>query len=162
MRKDEPTFTQLNNFLKSASNACYAGGGTEITPERADFHEFEFSDGDLHYRDSYSGLLASWGTELVRYKGIPFWTVSYGGGMVVKSSSIVEFAHKTFGFLKQVLSLTKGEEFQPRGPESYQDQQFGYNCKWEKNILDFAYEERITWNLAVVFKYRGIGGRFID
>ena len=74
---------QLYNFIDKAGKATYAGQGKEAEkPERPGFTEFEYTDADFSYRDSYAGETRSRGMEIVRYKGKPVWASAYGGGII--------------------------------------------------------------------------------
>lgn len=73
---------ELNRFIGKATKATYAGGGGKVDqPHRSGFNELEYLEEDWYYRDSYTGFLRSWGQEVVWYKGEPYWTCLYGGGM---------------------------------------------------------------------------------
>ena len=77
------TTEELYNFIIKAGKNTYAGGANDLpNPERPDFHELEYKEGDFYYRDSYIGFHRSRGMEVVRFKNKPVWSQSYGGGMV--------------------------------------------------------------------------------
>jgi len=154
---------ELNRFLGKASLATYAGGGPEAKSQRVGFRELEFKDGDWEYRDSYTGFFRSWGQEVVWRKGKPFWTQLYGGGMIEELRNDEAFAHKTFDFLKKTMSAgEKQEEFQPRGPNNFTDEDWEYICEWEGDITDFKGHEKILLEGKVVFTHDFMGGLILS
>lgn len=65
---------QLREFIGRAGAATYAGGGAvEENPEREGFIELVYTEGELVYRDSYTGYRRSRGIELVRKNWEPIW-----------------------------------------------------------------------------------------
>jgi len=149
---------KLNEFLRRASKATYAGDGTETKPWRKGFKELEYGEGDWYYRDSYSGYLRSWGQEVVWLSDKPIWTCLYGGGMS-EARMNSDFAEKTFGFLKQVLSVGDNETtFQPRGPKEFSNGNWEYRCEFKGNINKFNGYEFISYKNEVVFTHDFFGG----
>jgi len=153
----------LNQFLGKAALATYAAGGAETTPERPGFRELEFAEGAWSYRDSYTGYLRSWGTELVRYNGEPVWNALYGGGMTVPYRADAAFAHRTFEFLKKALSAgEKKEAFQPRGQKNFTDGYWEYQCDWDGDITEFIGHEAILYKGDIVFTHDFFGGLIVS
>jgi len=71
---------ELAKFLVKAKMGTYAADGAEVSPQRPEFKELEFIEGDWEYRDSYAGFFFAPGQEVVRYKRKPVWIMSYHGG----------------------------------------------------------------------------------
>ncbi len=149
---------ELKLFLDKAIPATYAGGGKAADPESPKFNELVFADGDWKYRDSYCGFVQSWGREVVWYKGEPFWTDQYGGGMKGKLMKDPEFAHLAFEFLKECLLRGRTNNFAPRGPKEHSNGDWRYACKWHGNIKKFKGGERIYFKGKVVFTHDFLGG----
>lgn len=161
--KDEQFLKDLNRFVGKAGLSTYASGGLETVSERSGFRELEYKEGDWHYRDSYTGFMRSWGTELVRHRDVPVWNALYGGGMESQYRDDPEFAHQTFEFLKKALSAgEKQESFQPRGPKSFRDGDWQYDADWVGDITQFIGDEDILYKQAVVFKHSFMGGLIIS
>ena len=77
------TDSRLFEFIDRAGKATYAGGGkNEEKPQRPGFFELLYREGNLEYRDSYTGHSRSGGQEVVRLNGKVVWWSGYGGGMV--------------------------------------------------------------------------------
>lgn len=152
---------KLAKFLVKAKTQTYAGEGQEITAQRPGFTELEFEDGDFEYRDSYSGFFQAPGQEVVRYKGEPVWVMAYSGGMEKKYHGNIDFAEKTFSFLKQ--ALLRVEESNPyRGPDNLKEGDYEYINKVEGDIANFRGQEQILYKGERVFVQDYIGGLIIQ
>lgn len=151
---------QLTEFIKSATAATYAGGGSyEQNPERPGFYELVYSDHDWSYRDSYTGYYRSSGTEVVRFQNQIVWTSCYGGGMV---SGQEKLAADTFTFLKKAMLAKPTLWVSFRGPVKYEDDKWAYSYKQEGRVDNFVGYEKISLSGQVVFSHHIIGGLIID
>lgn len=152
--------TDLYAFIKKASNDTYAGGGLyEKNPERAGYKELIFEEGDYHYRDSYTGYLRSWGSEIVRYRGVPVWNTLYGGGMI---EGCEHLARKTFKFLKTALTAEDPKLQLFRGPRQMRVGDWRYYYNQQGDLEQFKGSEKITYQNQPVFTHEIIGGRIKD
>ena len=150
------TNEELYNFIDKAGKATYAGGGKrEENPEREGFVEFVYEDGDLQYRDSYTGFIRSSGMEVVRQNGKVVWTSSYGGGMIEGKE---ELAGKTFDFLKKAMSADEGSFDSFRGPRAFTDENWEYKYTQDGDVSKFHGYEEIHYKGKIVFFHRIIGG----
>lgn len=147
---------ELYKFLDKAGKATYAGGGKEVEPERKDFHELEYRDGDFYYRDSYAGHYRSRGMEIVRYEGKPVWASLYGGGMVEGRENL---ANQTFEFLKKAMSNEEKGFESLRGPHEFLDGDWKYSYEQSGDVYEFNGYEEIYYKDELVFFHRIIGGR---
>lgn len=152
------TTEELYEFINKAGKNTYAGGGKEVSPERKDFRELEFSDRDFYYRDSYVGHYRSRGMELVRYKGKPVWSALYGGGMVEGKE---EMSDHTFEFLKKAMSADEKDFQSFRGPHSFTYGDWKYLYTQDGDIEEFSGYEEIYYKNELVFFHRAIGGIII-
>ncbi|MBD3155384.1 MAG: hypothetical protein GF368_01890 [Candidatus Aenigmarchaeota archaeon] len=152
---------ELCQFLVKAKIQTYAGDGKRVEPERSDFKELEFSEGEWCYRDSYTGFYRAPGQEVVRYKGKPIWIMSYSGGMKPKYHEKLKFSKQTYNFLKEALKRVKvSSPF--RGPESFKKGDYEYINKVEGNVKAFKGEEKIFYKGEEVFSQDYIGGLIVD
>ncbi len=154
----------LQTFLNKAGASTYAGGGKyEETPERAGFRELVFSEGDFDYRDSYAGFYRSWGSEVVRYKGMPVWNSLYGGDVLPGNEAQ---AGQIFEFLKKALIVKKLSKsvggFSHRGPSEHIDGEWKYTYQQNGDIQNFSGHEDIYFQGKLVFTHDVMGGIFID
>jgi len=158
--KNQLYLKELSKFLVKAKIQSYAGNGKEIETQRPYFKELEFSEGAWNYRDSYSGFYSAQGQEVVKYKGKPFWVMSYSGGMKQKYHGDFDFAKQTFGFLKKVLKLI--EKSRPfRGPEDFKEADYNYVNEVKGDIKSFKGAEIIFYKDEEVFRQDYIGGLVI-
>ncbi len=149
----------IRRILLNSVSSSYVGGGKEVKPERKDFHELEYREGDFYYRDSYTGHIKSRGMELIRYKGKPVWSALYGGGMIEGKEDLT---NETFKFLKKAMS-TDERNFQFfRGPHNLKDGDWEYKYDQEGDVEEFSGYEEIYYKNELVFFHRVIGGLVID
>ena len=139
----EKLLKKLNEFLGKAALETYAGGGPNLDPEKAErgMKELEYGnpEDEWYYKDSYGGFFQSWGREVVWHNQKPFWVQIYGGGMESEHQRDTKFTHQTFDFLKNILSAgEKRSSFQPRGPNSFNDGDWSYSCRWQGDITKFT------------------------
>ena len=149
-------------FLTKAKRNSWAGNGKEVEPQRPGFKEFEFSEGDWNYRDSYVGYYCAPGQEIVRLKEQPIWAMSYDGGMHEEYQRDLDFAKQTFSFLKEVLSnVNEGRPF--RGPHFMQkdNHKWRYTSTVQGDIRRFRGNEIIIFKKQEVFAQDFIGGLII-
>ena len=151
---------KLEEFYSTATLSTYAGGGNYIKSLRKGFKELEYKDGDWYYRDSYTGFYRSGGQEVIYFKEVPVFVVSYRGGMIEDHLHNLSFTNETFNFLKKALSQ-KEDNFTPRGPEKFQSGDFVYQAKWEGNIEGFKGIEEIAYKGTIVFTHDFFGGIII-
>ena len=150
----------LAKFIVRAKKAAYAGEGREVKPQRPQFKELAYTEGGFQYRDSYTGFYQAPGQEVVSFKGNPVWALAYSGGMAVKYHQDIDFALKTFDFLKQ--ALLRVEESRPfRGPNQLTEGDWEYHDQSYGNITRFKGGEKIFYRGEVVFFQDYIGGLII-
>src|SRR3989338_5339251 len=111
--------TKFVEFLLRAMSKCWAGDGKDIdNPQRPGFKELEYCEGDFVYRYSYVGYYFAPGQEVVRFQGIPIWSMSYSGGMNPEYHEDRVLTKRVFAFLKEVLlQVDPSRPF--RGPNFY-------------------------------------------
>ena len=147
---------QLFEFIDRAGKATYAGGGQESEkPERPDFKELEYVEGEWSYRDSYAGYYRSRGMEIIRFKGKPVWASMYGGGMINDKE---ELADLTFNFLKKAMSTDEENFLSFRGPRELEDGEWRYKYDQDGDVFEFSGYEEIYYQGELVFFHRIIGG----
>ena len=147
---------KLQEFVQRAGAATYISGGKEEeNPPRPGFKELVYIDGDWNYRDSYIGFTRSRGMEVVRYKGTPVWSTSYGGGMIKDKENL---AKQTFDFLKKAMQAKDPNIFSARGQSDFREDKYEYKYSQDGNIEEFNGYEEIYYQGELVFFHRIIGG----
>jgi len=155
LRYVELDLEELAAFLIKAKRATYAGDGREVKPQRPGFKELEFSEGDFNYRDSYTGFYAAPGQEIVRFKGVPVWSMAYDGEIGKQFRNAIAF--KVYAFLKK--ALMQVEETKPfRGPEYFEEGNFVYINEVVGDITRFTGREKILLSNIEAFKQNYFGG----
>lgn len=150
---------KLFEFIRRAGKSTYAGDGKrESDPERPGFREYVYSEGDLIYRDSYTGYVRSSGLELVRKRYKPVWTSLYYGGMVKGKESL---ADAVFEFLKRAMSTDEPGFKSFRGPHSLIEGDWEYKYEQEGDIGEFQGYEEIYHKSKLVFFHRIMGGKLV-
>ena len=156
MTDKEETLDQLYEFLKKAMAHCYAGKGKPVKdPQRPGFIEYQYSQGDWEYRDSYSGWLRSWGSEVVYFQSKPVWVCSYGGGVTEDNRDQTRYIFK---ILKKILIQKPAEFRSVRGPNKVKLGEWTYNYKQTGDLDQFFGLEEITFRKKIKFTHRVIGG----
>ncbi len=148
----------LAAFLVRAKKFTYAGNGRDVPPQRPNFREMAYHEGDWDYRDSYAGFYRAPGQEIVRFQGKPVWVLAYSGGMLPEYHGQFKLAQETFTFLKK--ALWRVEESQPfRGPPEFSEGKFKYVNSNEGDITFFFGQERIRLEDREIFRqyYHGSG-----
>ncbi len=147
---------QLFDFIDKAGKSTWAGGGKPSeNPQRPGFTELEYSEGDFSYIDSYAGGNRSRGMEVVRYKGEPIWSSSYGGGMVEGKEGL---ADEAFTFLKKAISADEEGFHSFRGPHHFTDGDWKYTYQQDGDEFEFSGYEEIHQGSDLIFFHRIIGG----
>lgn len=155
---------QLAKFLVKSKKSTYASADSnKIKSERPKHKELEFSEGKFYYRDSYVGFFQAPGMEEVRLgkEGETIWTMAYSGGMLPKFQKNLDFAKKTFNFLKEALKLVNEKE-PYRGPRKLKEGNWVYTNEVKGNIQRFNGHEKIFFKGKEVFSQEYIGGLVIS
>ena len=148
---------ELSEFLIKAKINTYASDAAEISPQRPNFKELEFSKGDWNYRDSYAGSIVFPGQEVVRFKTKPVWIMSYHGEIFQEYWNNPEFIEQTFDFLKLCLrQVIVDRPF--RGPKNFQKDSFEYFGNSRGSVSGFMGEVLITFKDRPVYELRYFGG----
>lgn len=152
---------ELRKFLVKAKISTYAGDGKEVEPQRPGFKELEYKEGNYEYRDSYCGFYSAPGQEIVRVNGKPIWHMAYSGGMKKEFHYNLEFAKRTFNFLRECLKRVS-EDKPYRGPDHFKEKDYEYVNEVEGTIENFSGSEKILFKGKVVFEQKYVGGIIIE
>ncbi len=163
--RKEAWLKDLAGFIVKANLATWAGEGKEVPAQRPGYKELQYPtpeepQGDWMLRDSYTGYFRAPGMTTVYYKGVPAWTMSYGGHG--QTEGYEDRAKQTFEFLKEALrGVTPELPF--RGAREYTNGNKRYEFELlEGNIEDCVWKERITEDGALTFTQTGIAGLVIS
>jgi len=155
------SLNELANFIIEAKKNTYAIGNKNVVSERKNFDELEYNKGKWNYRDSYYGFFRAPGQEFVRFEDEPIWAMAYNGGMREEFLDDIDFAKKTYSFLKKALALVdKKRPF--RGPTNFKEGDFVYEDSSIGDLKEFKGTEIIFYKGKEVFRQDYIGGIVIN
>lgn len=142
----------LLSFIAKAHQCTYAAPRAikrefKVKPFLPEHTDFDFSDGEWGYHDSYAGQLWPPGKEVVFYKRKPVWCMSYQGKALTDDKAFVE---RVYGFLKQAL-LQAPDDAPFRGPEEYCEDEWRYSFTYEGDASYFVGREVVEYQGEVVF-----------
>lgn len=140
---------EIIEFLIKSKKSGYAGKGTETIPSRPNSHDFQYSEDNLKYIDTYIGGEKFAGEEALWVDNIPFWSMNYIGRIIGEGFS--------GDFLKEVLLLVPKEK-PYRGPLTYQKGDYIYHCIINGKFDWFQGQEEIFYNSAKVYECSFHGG----
>jgi len=156
------TKKDLLDFLFKAHKNTYVAPKEVKSKNKVDsisvgHKDYEFSEGDWKYHDSYAGWYWPPGKEIVYYKNEPVWCMSYQGK--VKEDLEKELIEEIYSFLKEALRHTT-QEMPFRGPISYSNDNFEYLFYMDGNWEYFVGKEIISYKGEEVF-FQDIMGSLI-
>ncbi|CAI3540759.1 DUF5680 domain-containing protein [Clostridium neonatale] len=145
---------KIVEFLCRAKRETYASGNAkECIPCRPNSHDLKYCEGNLIYIDTYLGGEKFVGEEAIWNDNIPLWSMNYAG-------RIVEEGFEGW-FLKEALRIVN-EEYPYRGPLSYENGEFKYECSFAGNFEWFDGEEVIYKNDVKIYECKFHGGGIIE
>lgn len=153
--------SQLKKFLFNANANGYANNEQRIMPQRPNFKELDYIEGDWYFRDSYTGWYQAPGQEVVYYKDKPVWVMAYSGGIKPEYQQNEKLTEETFIFLKEAL-LKMDPEKPYRGPINYKRDEWCYISKVKGDVKDLLGNEKIYFRNDLVFEQNFIGGMVIN
>ena len=140
---------EIVEFLIKAKQSTYAGKGAEIASSREKSHDLIYRDGDYMYYDTYLGTGKFAGEEALWIKGVPYWSMNYIGR--------VTGDHFSGDFLKEALLLVP-EDKPFRGPESYSNGEYTYQCNIDGDFEWFQGKETIRYKGMEIYECVFHGG----
>lgn len=149
---------EFREFLVEAKRNTYAskGEGGE-TKTRDGGRELNYTQGNLHYRDTYYGFDPFLGEETVVCDGKVVWGMNYIGHLLDKKAS----GDAVYRFLKKVLYLAT-EELPYRGPEYFSEDGWVYQNESKGTADWFLGNEHIVFEGKKVYELSYHGGTVID
>jgi hypothetical protein len=121
------------------------------------FIGYAFADGDWKYHDSYAGRRWPPGREVVFFKDIPVWCMSYQGK--VSDNLDEQEVNSVYSFLK--IALRKADRETPfRGPSKFLEADLEYVFRLNGNYAYFTGRESVVREGTEVF-FQDIMGSLI-
>ena len=144
---------ELLGFIFKAHQNTYAAPKEikhkfKVDPILPKHKDYDFVVGDWRYHDSYSGRHWAPGKEVVFFKEVPVWCMSYQGQTVDGLSE--EFIELVFSFLKKAL-MNVDSSMPFRGPKSFVEGDFRYSFDFKGDYSYLVGQEQIHHNGKKVF-----------
>lgn len=148
MREDE----ELKEFIVEAKKNSYAGKNKKIKSSRPDSTDYTFKKYDYYYLDSHIGKQKFIGQEIIWKDSKSIWGMNYIGKLLTN-----EIPRGFEDFLHAALSKVS-IDCPYRGPKSFRQYQFEYQCSWSGGITSFKGEEFISFRGKHIFQLDFNGG----
>ena len=149
---------KLYEFLKDAKKQTYANENVKkIESSRNGSHDYEYSNGNMIYHDTYFGGVRFMGEEVVYDNSdTPMWGMNYYG--ITLDESLSEEAIDNA--LRPALMLVGSDGIIPvRGPKQYINGEYKYTFDVVGNLNNFEGEEAIYKNGKRIYTLRCHGGK---
>ena len=151
---------KLSKFLIEAKRQTYANEKVEkVSSSRIGSHDYEYSDGNMKYHDTYFGGINFMGEEVVYEQwGTPIWGMNYYGITLDKRLSEEAMDNALRPALMQVGS---DNTIPVRGPREYVNGEYKYTFSVNGDLNCFDGEETIYKNNHKVYVLKCHGGKII-
>lgn len=151
---------KLGTFLIEAKKQTYANENIEkVSSSRVGSHDYEYSDGNMTYHDTYFGGTNFMGEEVVYEQDeTPIWGMNYYG--VILDESLSEEAMDKA--LRPALMQVGSDSTIPvRGPKEYDNGEYKYIFDVTGDLTRFNGEETIYKNNHKIYVLKCHGGKII-
>lgn len=149
IKEEKEIDDKIIEFLCRTKKVTYAGKGAEVESSRPKSHDFEHSEGELKYIDTYLGGEIFLGEEGIWKDNTPIWAMNYKGRVLEEGFS--------GDFLKETLSLVN-KVMPYRGPLVYENGDYKYHCIVQGDFKWFKGYEEIFYNNKKVYECMFHGG----
>lgn len=149
--------SKLESFLLDTKLATYANkDANPLKNSRLGSKDYEYTDGNLIYHDTYFGVESFMGEEVVYKDNKPIWGMNYYGQ--VFSS---DFAEEIFNTVLRPALTKVGENgvLPVRGPASFAKDDYEYEFIADGGLDDFSGMEIIRKSGAKVYELSCRGGK---
>ena len=150
----------LSKFLIAAKTHTYANENVKkVSSSRIGSHDYEYSDGNMMYHDTYFGGINFMGEEVVYERDkTPIWGMNYYG--IILDKSLSEEAMDSA--LRPALMQVGSDSTIPvRGPKEYVNGEYKYIFNVTGDLNCFNGEETIYKNNHKIYVLKCHGGKII-
>ncbi|MFA6585556.1 MAG: DUF5680 domain-containing protein [Candidatus Paceibacterota bacterium] len=145
----------LSSFLKVAKKNTYASeSAKKVESQRLKSKDYEYSEGNFLYHDTYFGGTNFIGEEIVYENDNPVWGMNYNGYVLDKNVTEVEIDKSLRGALKQ----DSGDLIPVRGPKYYKVENLEYKNKIEGDLTKFEGKEEVYKDNKLIYSALFHGG----
>lgn len=145
---------ELIKFLLKARTKTYAGGDTDKVepPINRGSTQLEYEERNFFYRDIYYPKKNSfYGEEVIRYKNIPIWNMSYSGDWSTMTEKEID------KILRGAL-IANADTTRTNKKVEWLKDNFVYKCDGKGTINEFSGVETITKDSKQVYRLDYKGG----
>ena len=145
------------DFLVKAKKSTYANSDApKVLPSRLKSKDYEFTDGNFTYHDTYFGGVKFMGEEVVYYNDNILWGMNYYG-VTIDDSLTEEMMDKVL----RVALMKVGEErgvIPVRGPKEFVNEDYLYTFNVDGDMENFVGTEQIYKDKKLIYELKCHGG----
>lgn len=144
-------------FLVKAKKGTYANSDApKVISSRLNSKDYEFTDGDFTYHDTYFGGIKFMGEEVVYYNDNILWGMNYYG-VTIDDSLTEEVMDKVL----RVALMKVGEDkdiIPVRGPKEFINEDYLYTFNVDGDMENFVGTEQIYKDKKLIYELKCHGG----
>ena len=144
-------------FLVKAKKSTYANSDApKVLPSRLKSKDYEFTDGNFTYHDTYFGGVKFMGEEVVYYNNDILWGMNYYG-VTIDDSLTEEVMDKVL----RVALMKVGEDkkvIPVRGPKEFINEDYLYIFNVDGDMENFVGTEKIYKDKKLIYELKCHGG----
>ena len=144
-------------FLVKAKKSTYANSDTpKVLPSRLKSKDYEFTDGNFTYHDTYFGGVKFMGEEVVYYNNDILWGMNYYG-VTIDDSLTEEVMDKVLRVA--LMKVGEDKEVIPvRGPKEFINEDYLYIFNVDGDMENFVGTEQIYKDKKLIYELKCHGG----
>ncbi len=138
----------LTNFLKTAKKNTYASEtAKKVISQRPGSKDYEYSEGEFLYHDTYFGEINFIGEEIVYEREKPIWGMNYNGHVVDENADEKDI----YTFLRKALIQDYDDIIPVRGPKNFKIENYEYKNNISGGLDRFEGREEILKGGKLVY-----------
>ena len=144
-------------FLVKAKKSTYANSDApKVLPSRLKSKDYEFTDGNFTYHDTYFGGVKFMGEEVVYYNNDILWGMNYYG-VTIDDSLTEEVMDKVLRVA--LMKVGEDKEVIPvRGPKEFINEDYLYIFNVDGDMENFVGTEKIYKDKKLIYELKCHGG----
>lgn len=139
---------KLTKFLKVAKKNTYASEtAKKALSQRLSSRDYEYSEGEFLYHDTYFGGVNFIGEEVVYENGKPLWGMNYYGQVIDKTVTEAEIDRS----LRVALKQDYNDAIPVRGPRNFRIENYEYQNAVSGKLDNFEGREEIFKDQKLIY-----------